>query len=149
MRLLLGCALLAPAVLTGCADQTETYCDTLRDQRQALTDLAASSREPGSDMFRDGLAVFDQLRDDAPDDIRDEWDTFYFAWEGLADSFDAAGITPQQFQAGDPPGASGPEVDAIEDAAAELASARVVDAGNGIEQHAQDVCKVDLGLDPA
>jgi hypothetical protein len=36
-------------------------------------------------------------------------------------------------------------VEAIESAAAELASTRVADAARGIEQHARDVCDVTLG----
>jgi hypothetical protein len=42
-----------------------------------------------------------------------------------------------------------PEEDAkaVRAAAAELGAARVRDAAGGIEQHAADVCKVDLGLE--
>jgi hypothetical protein len=148
MRALLGCAGLVLVAPTGCAGQTETYCDTLRDQRSALTGLAEGSADPGAEMLEDGLAVFRDLRAEAPADIRDEWDTFYFAWEGLADAFEAAGTTPQEYRAGgDSPGVNEAEADAIADAAAELGSARVVDAGAGIQLHAQDVCDVDLGLD--
>jgi hypothetical protein len=38
------------------------------------------------------------------------------------------------------------EAKGLQDAAAELASERVTAAGEGVEQHARDVCKVDLGL---
>lgn len=143
-----GALLLAAlAGLTGCAGDTDAYCGALEDDQQALTDLAKSSSSPDGNLFADGLTVFKGLRQEAPDDIRDEWDTFYFAWEGVAEAFDAAGIGPQEYRPGErPDGVSETQAQAIEDAAAELGSARVVEAGKGIEQHARDVCKVDLGL---
>ena len=139
--------MLVLASVSGCADQTEKYCNTLEDQQQALTDLAKNADKPGSDLFGESLAVFEELRDEAPDDMVDEWDTFVFAWQGLADAFDEAGVDPGKYQpVNRPPGVSDAEAKAIEGASLELASSRVVDAGDGIEQHARDVCKVDLGL---
>jgi hypothetical protein len=132
--------------LTGCSSDTDAYCDALGDEREALDALARSSDKPDADMFASGLDVFDGLRQEAPDDIRDEWDTFYFAWEGVADAFERAGVTPQEYRSGETAGVGDAEAKAIEDAAAELGSQRVVEAGQGIEQHARDVCKVDLGL---
>ena len=144
---LLASGMLVLVSLSGCADQTEKYCSTLEDDKQALTDLAKNADEPGSDLFGESLAVFEELRDEAPDDVADEWDTFVFAWQGLADAFDEAGVDPGEYQPGKkPPGVSDEEAKAIEGAALELASPRVADAGDGIEQHARDVCKVDLGL---
>lgn len=146
-RALLASGMLVLASVSGCADQTEKYCNTLEDDKQALTDLAKNADEPESDLFGDSLAVFEELRDEAPDDMVDEWDTFVFAWQGLADAFDEAGVDPRDYQpANRPPGVSDAEAKAIEGASLELASPRVVDAGDGIEQHARDVCKVDLGL---
>lgn len=142
---LLASALLAVASLTGCASTTEKYCATLEDQHQTLTDLAKSSAAPGGDLFVDSLAVFGQLRDEAPDGIRDEWDTYVFAWQDMADAFEEAGVSPQDYHPGvRPAGVTDAQLKAIKDAAIELQSERVVDAGQGIEQHARDVCKVDL-----
>lgn len=146
-RALLASGILVLASASGCADQTEKYCSTLKDDKQALTDLAKNADKPGSDLFGESLAVFEELRDDAPDDIIDEWDTFVFAWQGLADAFEEAGVDPRDYQpANRPPSVSDAEAKSIEGASLELASPRVVDAGDGIEQHARDVCKVDLGL---
>lgn len=151
--LLVG-VMLALAALAGCSNPTDDYCGTLQDQQQTLKDLARSAGRPagrpgaqaGGDPFGDSLAVFTQLRDAAPDDIRDEWDTFVFAWEDLVDAFDEAGVDPRGYKPGAKlPGVSDAQREAIDGAAAELQSARVVDAGKGIEQHARDVCKVDLG----
>jgi hypothetical protein len=55
------------------------------------------------------------------------------------------------FEAGErPEGMSAEDYDRISQAAVQLRSTRVVEAATGIEQHAQDVCEVDLtGSGPA
>lgn len=133
--------------LAGCASQTETYCSELKDQKQTLADLAVQAGRPGEDALTPTLEVWRGLRDESPDDIRDEWSTLVFALEGLVEAFDAAGTTPGEYNPASPPkGVTDAESQRLEDAAAELASGRVSAAGEGVEQHARDVCKVDLGL---
>lgn len=142
-----ACGLLVLAALSGCSNATESYCGELRDRQEELNGLADRVGQPDVDIFEESLSIFEDLQDEAPGDVRDEWDTLVFAWEGLADAFDEAGTTPQEFNPADPPAeVDEAELAALQDAAAELTSQRVVDAGDGIEQHAKDVCKVDLGL---
>ena len=142
---LAGLLLVLP--VAGCAGDTESYCAGLEEQEQTLTDLASRADQPGTDVFTESLDVFEALRDAAPGDVVDEWDTLVFAWQGLADAFEAAGTMPTEFDPADPPpDLDQAEVDRLVDAAAELRSPRVVSAGDGIEQHAKDVCGVDLGL---
>jgi hypothetical protein len=144
--MLLG-LLLVLASVSGCSDETDSYCAELRDQKQALADLAAQAGRPGSDVLGDTLEIWRDLRDTAPGDIRDEWSTLVFALEGLVDAFHAAGTTPGEYDPGSPPeGVSEAESKRLQEAAGELASPRVRTAGESVEQHARDVCKVDLGL---
>lgn len=139
-------ATLATAVLTSCASETERYCDTLTEKKQALAELAAA-QEPGSTAFEDALDVLQDLRAEAPDDLADEWATLVNSYETLADALDAAGVEAADFDPANPPeGMTAEEVGRVRDAAAELASPRVVAAADGIEQHARDVCRTDLGL---
>lgn len=139
--------LLMSALLTACASSTEDYCNALEDQEQALIDLADGGDTPQTDLFGESLTIFEDLREQAPDDIVDEWDTFLFAWEGVAEAFEQAGADPQDYDPDDSSnGLSQEDTQAIEDSARELGSPRVVEAGDGIEAHARDVCKVDLGL---
>lgn len=135
------------ASTTSCASETESYCAELEEQKQTLTDLATGSTDPSGNVLEETLEVFQTLREAAPGDIEDEWSTLVFAYEGLADAFEAAGTTPGEFDPGSPPeGVSDTEAERIEGAAAELRSQRVVKAADGLQQHARDVCKVDLGL---
>jgi hypothetical protein len=142
---LVGLVLVAST--TSCASETESYCAELEEQKQTLTDLATGSTDPSGNVLEETLEVFRTLREAAPGDIEDEWSTLVFAYEGLADAFGAAGTTPGEFDPGSPPeDVSDAEAERIEGAAAELRSQRVVKAADGLQQHARDVCKVDLGL---
>ena len=89
--------------MAGCAGDTESYCAELEEQEQTLTDLASRADQPGTNVFTESLDVFEALRDAAPRDVVDEWDTLVFAWQGLADAFEAAGTTPTEFDPADPP----------------------------------------------
>ena len=148
VRTLTTTAILVVSLTAGCADQTEAYCDTLADNRQVLTDLADTAASPGGNIFERSLPVFDELREAAPDTLVDEWDTFIFAWEGLAATFEAAGVDPSEYRGGATPEITAQDRSAIEDAAEHLNSSRVVDATTAIEQQALDVCDVDLTDSP-
>ena len=140
--------LVVVGLLSGCrGDDVEGYCADLSEKRQAI---AALSRDgSGARLVTEGLEIFEPLRDRAPGDVRDEWDTLVFALRGLADAIADAGTTPGELaRSGQPDGVTDDELALVRDAAVELASDRVQNAGTGIEQHAQDVCGVDLGLGP-
>jgi hypothetical protein len=131
MRALVIGALIA-ASLTGCSDQTDAYCSSLEDAAKVFADVPADAGA-----LADVEETLDELRQAAPDDVRDEWDTFFYAWQGLTDAMAEAGIEGEI-----PDGEQVPE--AVAAAAAELSSPRVADAVAGLEQHARDICKVDL-----
>ena len=68
------------------------------------------------------------------------------ALRGLSDAIRESGADPGDFAAGGKPdGVSAGQLDAVQQAARELQDLRVQQAGTSIEQHARDVCKVDLG----
>lgn len=141
--LLLAVVLVAGG-LASCASRTEQYCGTLREDRHVLAKLASGT---GKGRLQRTLAVFQELRREAPEDLTDEWDTLVYAWQTLASSFRKAGVDPDTYRPDNRPADVTPrEARNITDAANELRSARVLDAGRSIEQHAHDVCHVDLGL---
>jgi hypothetical protein len=144
---LVAAGLLLLALLTGCASETERYCAELEDQKETLADLAIRAGEPDTEVLAETLDVWRELRAEAPGDVADEWSTLVFALEGLVEAFETAGTSPGEYDpASPPPGVSEAEAERLEDAAAKLASPRVASAGTDLQQHARDVCKVDLGL---
>jgi hypothetical protein len=139
------------AGLTGCTSQQERYCSAVEDQQGPLAELAAGSGardgDPGADVVGDSLAIFTDLSAEAPDDVAGDWDTVVFAWQRLDDALTAAGISADDVRPGQrPAGVSAAEYRTLTGAAEELRSARVLAAAGSIQQHARDVCKVDLGL---
>ena len=141
--------LLVTTGLTGCSNGTESYCSTLKDDQKRLDSLATQAAKPGEQGVRalgDTVGVLSDLRDVAPDDISDEWDSLVGALQGLVDAVKATGHPLGDFAGGTKPdGVTTGQYDAVKQAATELQGTRVQQAGKSIEQHAQDVCKVDLG----
>jgi hypothetical protein len=140
--------LLVTTGLTGCSHGTGSYCSALKDDRKELTRLAAASAKPGTtgaDALGKTVNVLSGLRDRSPDDVSDEWETLVTALQGLVDAVDASGASPGDFAGGRPEGVTTGQYDAVQQAAKELQGLRVQQASASIEQHAQDVCKVDLG----
>ncbi len=138
---LVGILLLA---LAGCGDPAEDYCGALETDQQQLADMIGSD-SPSA--LLNNLALLRDLGDQAPEDLKDEWQTFTTALEALHSSLDDAGIKPSDFQDGKPPaGLSGADQKSIAEAAGQLGSDDVVTAVSGIEQQGRDVCKVNLGL---
>jgi hypothetical protein len=142
-------AAVAGAVLllnaSGCGgDPEKDYCAALKGDQE----LFAAMQDDTS-----GLALLKHrsdlhaLADRAPDDLRDEWQTFLGAVDAFAKTLDDLHVAPGDFQDGQPPaGLSAADRALIANAASELSSADVVEAANGIEQQAKDVCKLQLGL---
>jgi hypothetical protein len=144
---LLASGLLVLTLIAGCASDTERYCAELEDQKETLADLAIRAGEPDTEVLEETLDVWRDLRAEAPGDVADEWSTLVFSLEQLVEAFETAGTTPGEYDpASPPPGVSDAEAKRLEDAAAKLASPRVASAGTDLQQHARDVCKVDLGL---
>ena len=142
---LAAAGVLVAAGLTGCSHGTEAYCSTLKDDQKKLAALAEQAGKPGQ-AGADAVARTVSVRDQAPDDIADEWDTLVEALQGLVDAVKATGHPLGDFAGGaKPDGVTTGQYDAVKQAASELQSTRVQQAGKSIEQHAQDVCKVDLG----
>src|SRR3978361_1696945 len=135
--------------LASCSS-TKSYCSTLKDDRKQLSTL--SDQIGGKDKSKGGAkaltrtdSLFSDLRDKHPADIRGDWDTLVEAVDGLVAAIKASGADPEDFQGGHKPtGVTEGQLRAGQQAAAELQGTPVQQATQSIEQHAQDVCKVDL-----
>lgn len=128
--------------LGGCGQKS--YCETFEDNQEAFAAMLADPSAIGLLKQRPMLRT---LADRAPDDLRDEWRTLLGALDDFSETLDESGVEPEDFVDGEPPAELSAEQRArIARAADELASLDVVEAANGIEQQAKDVCKLQLGL---
>lgn len=130
--------------LAGCGSSGEDYCEALEAEQERFAEMQQDSSGLGLLAQR---PLLDRLAEKAPDDLSDEWKTLLGALEAFDRTLDDAGVDPEDFVDGNPPaGLSAEQRDRIARAADELASRDVVEAANGIEQQAKDVCKLQLGL---
>ena len=141
---------LAASVLLGAAgcgtsadDRRADYCDAVEQQSEHVRKTVA---EGGPGAFLDVLPALQDLADQAPSDLEDEWRTLLDALEGLRDALDETGLEPGDLQDGGglPAGLSAEGRRTVRGAASVLASPEVVAATQGIEQQARDVCKKPL-----
>lgn len=141
-RAALGTLLLL--VPLACRDDETDYCSAMASDQKLFAEM---QDDPGGLGLLKHRATLHDLGDKAPDDLRDEWQTFLGALDALAKTLHDVGVDPGDFVDGRPPATLGAtERTRIADAASELSSQDVVQAADGIEQQAKDVCKLQLGL---
>lgn len=145
MLRLAGALVVAMLSLAGCGgDPGEDYCDALEDRRKQIAEMVDSG-SPG--VLLENLPMLRELGEQAPEDLRDEWQTYLAALEGLDEALEEAGVQATEFEDGKPPaGLDEAQRRAIADAAGQVAAEETLQAGAGIEQQARDVCKINLGL---
>ena len=144
--------LLAPAALllglmclavTGCSsDPHADYCKAVEEHQADLSDVAAS--DDAGAVF-DALDDYEELAEQAPRDIADDWSAVVGPLRTLEEALDAHAVDPSTYRADKPP--AGLDADAreeIEAAARAVGTQRTVDAMSAVEQHALDVCGTPL-----
>ena len=136
--------LLLALLTAGCSDEGDDYCAVLADEQKTLTELARSTAK-GGDVLTPTLASFERLRAEAPEELRDEWETVVVAYQALADAVGEAGIDPADYDPDQPPpGVSEEDADRVAAVADKVASLRVAESMAGIEEHADEVCGVSF-----
>ena len=130
---------LVTLALAGCSgDPQEEYCEAVTEHQEELTEIAASE-DPGA--IFDALDAYDDLREQAPRDIRDDWDAVVDPLRALDDVLADHDVDASSYSSDEPPA----DLDAagkreIEAAARAVGSERTVTAMAAVEQHALDVC---------
>jgi hypothetical protein len=128
-------------MLTSCG---QDYCGTVEEHQAELTDVTASG-SPAA--LLEALPIFRELQEQAPDDIRDDWDAFLDPLEELDDALRDADVDPASYDRTDlPAGLTEEERTRIQDAALALAQPAVVQAFDSVQQQAKDVCHTPLSL---
>ena len=142
MRRLLAAALLLP--LAGCADDQESYCDEVQARQEELTEIITGG---GQDALLRALPIFEDLRDSAPGDVRDEWDVVVQTLDELRAALDDADLDPASYDKKNLPASlSDEQHERIEAAADGVASQEMAAALAGVDQQVRDVCHVPLSL---
>jgi hypothetical protein len=136
-------ALLAP-LLVACGNDTDGYCDAVSGHQKELSEIV-SSGEP--DAMLQALDIFEDLADQAPSDVSDEWQQVTGSVEALQQALSDADVDPSTYDRDQPlPGVSATEKKAIDDAAARVGGAETLQAIKALDQQARDVCHTPLSL---
>lgn len=143
MKLLAPAALLVCLAVTGCSsDPQSDYCEAVEDHQADLSDVAAS--DDAGAVF-DALDDYEELAEQAPRDIADDWSAVVGPLRALEDALDAHDVDPSTYRADKPPAGLGADArEEIEAAARAVGAQRTVDAMAAVEQHALDVCGTPL-----
>ncbi|MQW76264.1 hypothetical protein GHK92_10285 [Nocardioides sp. dk4132] len=138
-----ACALTLSVALAGWGqDETESYCAEVSARQD---ELAGHLDEGGPDALLRALPVLEDLGEEAPGDLADEWHQVLGRLRALDSALREAGVDPASYDREEPPGdLSGAQRSAIDGAAGELVSERTAEAMAGLEQQARDVCKTPL-----
>ena len=128
----------------GCKDQEEKYCDAVKDHQHKLGEVLGDG---APDALLKALPILQELADQAPEDLRDEWKTVIDAISGLQEALHDAHVDPATYDRDHPPaGLSTKDKDAIDAAARQLSSEATVTAFSGVDQQAKDVCGTPLQI---
>ena len=136
--------LLLPLLLAGCGDDKDIYCDAVSDHQK---DLSETLGDGSPDALLKALGIFQDLADQAPSDITDEWQQVIRSLEGLQQALEDAGVDPATYDRAHPPtGLTAEEKRTIDAAAADVGSGATLQALSDLDQQARDVCHTPLTL---
>lgn len=147
LRLVVPAAALL-ALAAGCGGSEDSIASEFRDYCAVAKQEQAIFVDDGTGLgLVTNIGRLEKIADEAPEDLSDEWQVLLAAANGLRDAIASVGLEPGDFVDGQPPAAtSAADRQTIAAAADRLSQADVVEAANGIEQHAKDICKLQLGL---
>jgi hypothetical protein len=144
-------AALGLGLLTACGDDdgggsagSGDYCDDLKAAKKNIDSLQ------GGDLasFEKTVDEVHKLRDEAPDEIKDDWKILSDAFDQIVAAFEKAGLDEDDIaglQSGEIP--DGVDMAALQQAMSEiqaLESDELTKATEEIQKHAKDECGIDL-----
>lgn len=128
--------------LSACGNQYDDYCHTVHAKQTALTKILD---EGGHAAMLKALPDFRQLQHQAPSDVQPQWQVLVTALSGLQKALDDAHVDASTYDR-DTTKLSQQQKDRIDAAAAQLGTARVVQALQAVAQETRDVCHTPLTL---
>jgi hypothetical protein len=144
---LAGAAMLV-GILGGCGDgesATESYCAAVEDAKAEFDSIEAGDFAK----IDNALDRMQTLGEQAPEEVKDEWETFNSTIDELRTGLDEAGVSLEDLGAlseGEmPEGVDQQKLMELATRMRNLSSGEMREAADGIEQHAKEECDVDLG----
>lgn len=144
---LVAVATLMSGMLTACGGGGDTgaYCDSLKTAKADFGSLESGDVAN----FEKAFDTLHELADEAPDDVKDDWETLDGALTDMEKALQDAGIKVSDLEGmvnnGEiPEGADMEKLATLSDDLGAITSGKVEEAGNNIEKHAKDECDVDL-----
>jgi hypothetical protein len=146
-------AALGLSLLTACGDDSgggkaggdgDDYCKDLKSAKKSLDSIEGGNLSGLSDAADE----IHKLRDEAPDEIEDDWKVLSDGFDKILAAFDKAGLTDEDIanlQSGQLP--DDVDMAALQSAMAEiqdLGGEQFTKAGDAIAKHAKDECGIDL-----
>lgn len=132
--------LLASVVLTACGgSDTGAYCDRLEKAEDDFSSLGQDG-----DM-NDAFDTFRELRDEAPDAVKGDWETLAGAIDDMEKAYEDAGIDLDEVDQLDASKLSQDQIKKLTEATSKLSSEDYTEASNNISEHAKSECDIDLG----
>ncbi len=143
-------ALLLLTSLTACggddggggSSSSGDYCDDLKSAQEKFESLG----ELDSGDFGEATDTLQQLGDEAPDDVADDWKILNDGLSEFQAALDDAGVSMDDLQ--DPKALKELDPDVMQnlsEVAQGMSSQDFADASKNIEEHAKTDCDVDLG----
>lgn len=135
---------LSASLVTGCGNSVDAYCNDLEATSDELGSLTGSEPE---DMEKAFDAIED-LADNAPDEVKDEWETLHQQMEEIEDALDEAGLEFADLgnlSTGQlPDGVTEEDLTQLGERLQNLNGDEVQEATDTISKHAKDECDIDL-----
>lgn len=142
--------LLGLALLTACGDDVVPgvggggdYCETLKEAKKEFGSQDMANLDDIADRIQ-------ELRDQAPDEVQDDWEVLGEAYDEVLQALEDAGISQEDLEAMQKGETLSPEdMEAFAEAMAELESLNseeVEKASDAISKHAKEECDVDLDV---
>jgi hypothetical protein len=135
---------LGASLLTACSGGSDSYCDTLNDSESTIDRLD----EGDFSVMGDLVDQIEQITDEAPDEVKEDWEVLRSSYTSLIDALEEAGVSVDEFAAavsGEVPEDVDMEaLSGVLENVQALDTDRLEEAQEAIKQHAKDECNIEL-----
>lgn len=149
--------LLTASLLTGCGSDGDgdsksggdDYCATMKKAAAEIKAFTADDANPDFSKFQDFIDKAEELADEAPSEIKDDWKVVLGAMDDLTSALDDAGISIEELMAAAttgemPDGVDMQKLTELGSKLQTLTSDKTEAATDAIDKHAKDECDIDL-----